>query len=77
MWRQNCTAKIEFELRREYGHGIGWLANVINAWHGQPLKKVKGLRNLAKQDRVGMGNSIDDVSIDGAIVPMSRLEDHA
>ena len=70
--------QMEIELGRKYGQSIGWMANVINCHHRKPTTKVKGLANLAAQNRVAPASfTMDYVLIDGSAVPWSELEKYA
>jgi hypothetical protein len=69
---------IEHELRQQYGQWIGWMGNVINCHHSNPTKKIKGLRQLAAENRVAPASgSMDLILIDGAAVGWSELEKYA
>lgn len=70
--------QLEVELGRKYGRSIGWMANVINVQHSKPTRKVKGLANLAAQNRVAPGSfTMDWILIDGEAKPWSELEKYA
>ena len=70
--------QMETEAHRLYGRSIGWMANVINVSHSRPTAKLRGLLNLAAQDRVApMAFQMDYILIDGAAVSWSKLEEYS
>lgn len=56
---------------------VGFVTNVIQCHMSNPYRKMLGLFALACNDRVGAGNSIDTVCIDGSIQPIGKLEEYA
>ena len=67
--------QMEHEAHKRYGQSIGWMANVINVSHSRPTAKLRGLLNLAAQDRVApMAFQMDYILIDGAACHWSELE---
>lgn len=69
--------ELEVYIHQTYGRTIGWIANVINCHMSKPTTKLRGLINLAAEERVTTGNTIDQVAIDGSIVPIGELEKYA
>ena len=65
---------IRWAYGTDEGKPYSFLVNVITCQYGKQIKLLKGLYKLAQQDRVGNGNSIDTVTIDGCIVTMKELE---
>lgn len=62
-------------LGRTYGSSIGWLANVINCHHRNPMAKLKVLENLARQDRIApSGSDMDLVLVDGVAIRLAQLD---
>lgn len=66
--------QIEYELGKNYGRTIGFIANVINCHHSRPMAKLLGLSHLAARGLVTTGGSIDQVNIAGRIRPIGDLE---
>lgn len=67
--------EIEVYLHKNFGHSIGWLANVINVHHRKPMAKIQMLAALAAEDRVAPASfTMDYVLVDGSAVPFGSLE---
>jgi hypothetical protein len=72
------AAKLELALHRDFGRSIGWMGNVILVSHSSPVKKLKGLYALARENRVApMSFSMDYILIDGSASRWSDLEKFA
>ena len=58
--------------------GISFITNVIQCHMSRKAEKMRGLYNLvAAGHEVSSGNTLDLVTIDGAMVPVGRLEEYA
>lgn len=72
--------KTKAELLRwfysEANTSVRFVANVIHCHYGKPMRFLPGLYRLAQADRVGTGNTIDQVSIDGQIQPLVNLANY-
>ena len=71
------SAKLELEAHRRFGSHIGWMANVINVSHAQPVAKIRGLIALAEIGAVTtVPFGMDHILIDGKAVSWTELENY-